>query len=118
MNKNKDVKFYGYTQYPLIALNEFRKLNQFMIKKLKNVKCPALIIHSKSDRLSIKQNVDIIYNNVSSKKKTKFLVDNAHHNLFDKVTGSSEKLLINIAIILNKTNNFNIWCLYNKNQTT
>ncbi len=41
-----------------------------------------------------------------------------HHNLFDKVTGSSEKLLINIAIILNKTNNFNIWCLYNKNQTT
>ena len=38
--------------------------------------------------------------------------------MFDKVTGSSEKLLINIAIILNKTNNFNIWCLYNKNQTT
>ena len=38
-----------------------------------------------------------------------------HHNLFDKVTGSSERLLLNIAVILNKTNNFNIWCLYNKN---
>ena len=41
-----------------------------------------------------------------------------HHNLFDKVTGSSEKLLLNIALILNKTNNFNIWCLYNKNINT
>ena len=41
-----------------------------------------------------------------------------HHNLFDIVTGSSEKLLLNIAIILNNTNNFNIWCLYNKNINT
>ena len=102
VNKNKNIKFYGYTQYPLIALNELRKLNQFMIKKLKNVKCPALIIHSKSDRLSIKKNVDIIYNNVSSKIKTKFWVENAHHNLFD--TNPDQKIIFNKILNFLKNN--------------
>jgi len=31
INKNQTIKFYGYTEYPLIALNEFRKMNLKML---------------------------------------------------------------------------------------
>ena len=37
------IKFYGYNQYPLIALNEFRKMNNMVLKKLKHIKSPILI---------------------------------------------------------------------------
>ena len=90
---NKNIKFYGYTKYPLIALNEFRKMNLFVMKKLHNVKCPTLIIHSKGDRLSIRENVKIIYNNISSNIKTRLWVNHAHHNLFD--TSPDQKIIFN-----------------------
>ena len=83
INKNQTIKFYGYTEYPLIALNEFRKMNLKIIKKLVKIKCPMLIIHSKSDRLSLIENVNMIYNKIDSEIKEKFFVDKAHHNLFD-----------------------------------
>tara|TARA_B110000438_G_scaffold300969_1_gene354644 strand:+ start:371 stop:1123 length:753 start_codon:yes stop_codon:yes gene_type:complete len=83
INLNQNIKFYGYTQYPLIALNEFRKMNITIIKNLSNIKCPTLIIHSKSDRLAIKENVHIICKNIKSEIKEKFWVNDAHHNLFD-----------------------------------
>ena len=77
-------KFYGYKSYPLIALNEMRKLNNMIIKKLPKVTSPLLIIHSKSDMMSLEKNVDLVYNKAQSKIKEKFFVKNAHHNLFDE----------------------------------
>lgn len=79
-----NMKYYGYTSYPLIALNEMRKLTNVVIKKLSNVKSPLLIIHSQSDRLSLEENVDLVYGQTQSKIKKKFFVDDAHHNLFDE----------------------------------
>ena len=78
------IKFYGYEGYPLIALNEFRKLTKLQILKLKNVKCPTLIFHSTNDRLSLLENMDLVYNNIKSSEKKKILVKKAHHNLFDE----------------------------------
>ena len=78
------IKFYGYDSYPLIALNEFRKLTKFQIPKLKKVKCPTLIFHSTKDRLSLLENMDLVYNNIKSSEKKKILVKKAHHNLFDE----------------------------------
>ena len=35
VNERELMEFYGYKGYPLIALNEFRKLNRLIIQKLK-----------------------------------------------------------------------------------
>ena len=82
-NMENKIKFYGYEKYPLIALNEMRKLNQYMLAHLNKINCPSLIIHSKADRLSLQENMNIIYNNIHSIEKKKLLVENSHHNLFD-----------------------------------
>ena len=58
-NKNKTM-FYGYTHYPLLALLQFKKLIKNVLKKIKNITCPTLIIPSKNDRLSIEDNVSIV----------------------------------------------------------
>jgi len=85
VNKNdrNKIKFYGYEAYPLIALNEFRKMNNYVKKTLKNVKSPTLIIHSEADRVSIKENVNIIKTNISSQSIKILNIKHAHHNIFD-----------------------------------
>ncbi len=77
------ISFYGYQSYPLIALNEFRKMNGVIKKELGKIKCPILIIHSQNDPVSIRENVEIIYNSIQSKDKNILDVEKAHHNLFD-----------------------------------
>ena len=77
------IKFYGYDQYPLIALNEFRKMNNVVLKKLKDIKSPILIIHSDNDKVSIRENVDIITSQVASEIQEILEVKYAHHNIFD-----------------------------------
>ncbi|MBI44926.1 MAG: hypothetical protein CMG66_02025 [Candidatus Marinimicrobia bacterium] len=77
------INFYGYKEYPLIALNQFRKMNNVVLKKLKDVKSPILIIHSENDRVSIKENVKIVHSMVSSTNKKILEVKHAHHNIFD-----------------------------------
>ena len=83
-NNDTTIKYYGYTSYPLIALNEMRKLTNMIIKKLPKVTSPLLIIHSESDKMSLKKNVNLVYNKTQSTIKEKLFVENAHHNLFDK----------------------------------
>ena len=77
------IEFYGYNQYPLIALNEFRKMNNMVLKKLKDIKCPILMIHSNNDKVSIKENVDVIVSNIASDKQEILELEYAHHNMFD-----------------------------------
>ena len=81
-NSKKNKRYSGYDHYPLIALNEFRKLNNYVKKRLKLVKCPIFYIHSKDDGLSLPSNVDLVLNNVSSEIKNKLIVENASHHLF------------------------------------
>ncbi|MBI65358.1 MAG: hypothetical protein CMG64_03600 [Candidatus Marinimicrobia bacterium] len=78
------IEFYGYSQYPLVALSEFRKMNKLVKRKMNNMNAPILIIHSNSDRTSVKENVNIIKNNISSQDKKVLIVNDAHHNMFDE----------------------------------
>lgn len=73
---------FGYTEYPLVALNEFRKMNRGIIKNLHKVTCPTLIIHSNSDITSSKENVDLIYNSIASTDIKKVIVEDSSHHLF------------------------------------
>ena len=77
------LTFYGYPSYPLIALEEFRKMNANVKKQLNKITCPILIIHSENDQVSIRDNVDIVTDLIQSKDKNILDIKNAHHNLFD-----------------------------------
>ena len=47
-----NFNYYGYPVWPLSAVNEMRKLTNKVKNNLNQVFCPALIIHSKVDKLS------------------------------------------------------------------
>ena len=71
-------------------------MNNLVLKRLKHIKSPLLIIHSKNDQVSIKKNVDIVNSMVSSIAKQTLEVENAHHNIFD---ANKDTLIINKKII-------------------
>jgi len=74
--------YYGYPVWPMSSVNEMRKLTNKVKKELSEVHCPALLIHAKQDRLSIKSNTSLVYDSISSKIKEKLIVKQADHNLF------------------------------------
>ena len=74
--------YLGYKVWPMSAVNEMRKLTNLVKKELPAVKCPALIIHSTKDILSLQSNISLVYDNISSEIKEKFMVHQANHNLF------------------------------------
>ena len=76
------ANYSGYDHYPLTALNEFRKMNNFVYKRLKMIKSPLLYVHSNSDRVSLSKNINMILNQTNSTKKEKLIVEKAHHHLF------------------------------------
>ena len=82
--KGNKIKFYGYSEYTLRALNEYRKMNKVVRARIKHIKAPGLIIHSTADKTSIKKNMDIILNRITNKKTQTLLVNKAHHNMFDE----------------------------------
>ena len=96
----KNTKFYGYRHYPLLALLQFRKLIKIVLKKINTISCPALIIHSKNDKMSIEENVSILKKTMEPQKQKILIVDHAHHNLFD--TNPDQQLIFtNILNFLN-----------------
>ena len=83
--------YLGYKVWPISAVNEMRKLTNIVKKELPKIKCPALVIHSTKDLLSLQSNISLVYDNISSEIKEKFIVSQANHNLF---TNSSDQELI------------------------
>ena len=90
------IQFYGYDYYPLIALNEFRKMNRLVLKKLEKIKSPTLIMHSIADNVSIRENVEIIQSKINSEHQEFLDLKHAHHNLFDT---NEETIIINERVI-------------------
>ena len=82
-NIRDSLTFYGYQSYPLVALNEFRKMNHVIKKQLDKIICPLLIIHSNNDQVSIKDNVNIVMSLTKSKNKKVVEVQKAPHSIFD-----------------------------------
>ena len=99
--KSKNIKFYGYSHYPLVALNEYRKMIKVILPLIKKIDSPGLIIHSRADLTSKEENVKIITEKISKKKIETYYVDNAHHNMFDKNI-DQEKIFKKILNFLNR----------------
>ena len=95
------LTFYGYQSYPLIALNEFRKMNTYVKRQLNKIKSPILIIHSNQDQVSIKDNVEIIKCSVKSENKEVLEVENAPHSLFHN-NKDTELIFQNCLNFINK----------------
>ena len=58
--KSINHNFYGYTHYPLSALNEMRKLIDKVKINLHKISSPVLLIHSKVDKTALFKNYHII----------------------------------------------------------
>lgn len=97
----KKLKFYGYSEYPMKALNEMRKLTNDVRPRLPQVKCPIMLIHTKNDLTSIMENYHIVKESISSEEQTDLILEASTHNLF---VGGKEQLFIfeNILTFLNK----------------
>jgi len=98
-NKREQSIFYGYSVYPLIALNEFRKMNNMMIKKLNKVSIPILIVHSTKDQVSTKANIELLDSKIISTDKKIFIVNQAPHSVFD-TSPDLEKILTEIHLMI------------------
>ena len=72
----------GYKVWPMSALNEMRKLTNYVSSELSSVSCPSLLIHSNADQLTLKENIEFVYQNISSEHKKTFFIENATHNIF------------------------------------
>ena len=81
-NVREKMNFMGYEVWPMSALNEMRKLMDFVKLEIPSIKCPALLMHSKADLLAPIENIEYVYDNLSSKYKEKILMENVGHNIF------------------------------------
>ena len=89
--------YYGYNQWPLIALNELRKLSKHVYNNvLSNVDCPALLIHSKDDKTAIFNNYSITKNYIGSNDVSSLIIEKSKHNIFDC---DNEKEIIQTKIL-------------------
>jgi len=83
VNKGQRI-YYGYNKWPLIALNEVRKLSKYTYNNiLPNIHCPTLLLHSKDDQTSVFNNYNIVKNYIGTDNLSSLIVEQSHHNIFD-----------------------------------
>ena len=75
--------FYGYQEYPLIAVNEMRKMVDKIKVNLPKIKNPVLLIHSKNDSTAPFNNFNIIKNKIDNKYLSLLILEQSIHNIFD-----------------------------------
>ncbi len=96
VNKGQNI-YYGYNKWPLVALNEVRKLSKHVYKNiLPNINCPCLLIHSEDDTTSVFTNYRITKSRIKSKDIESLIVQRSHHNIFDC---DNEKEIIHSSIL-------------------
>ena len=97
----QNMSFYGYTEYPNKALNQFRQLTNIVRKQLNNVQCPTLLIHSEGDQTCIMENYNIVNDNISSDIKEKLTLEKISHNMLVE-----DKHIDEFNLIYKKITNF------------
>ena len=88
--------FYGYTHYPLSALNEMRKMIDTIKPNLSKITSPTLLIHSKVDYTTPFKNHQLIKALLINSKLSPLVLNKAGHNIFD--TNSDDQNLVFSAI--------------------
>ena len=86
----KHIHFYGYNQYPLIALNEMRQLVDMVRKKLDKIKCQTLLIHSQDDKTALFNNHGLLKSLMVNAKIDCLILENAGHHIFDPDTDNQD----------------------------
>ena len=69
----------SYHKYPIKSVEEFLNLLKFTKENLNLIKDPLMLIHSKRDHTVTYENLDYIFNNVSSVIKNKITLQNSYH---------------------------------------
>tara|TARA_B100001250_G_scaffold400894_1_gene412025 strand:+ start:265 stop:1017 length:753 start_codon:yes stop_codon:yes gene_type:complete len=77
-------KYYGYTRYPTIALNQMRILINFVEPKLEKISIPTLLINSTSDNTCQMKNLDFLKKKIDIKYVKTLIINKASHAIFDK----------------------------------
>jgi carboxylesterase len=85
----------GYDRYPLAALAEMLLFLQEMEKKLPEIACPALIVHSKGDRTVPLENAERIFERIGSAKKELLLLQHPCHT----VTKGDDMIQVQEAVL-------------------
>ena len=76
--------YHGYDVYPMTGLNEMRKLTNIVRPILNQVTSPALIICSDRDLVSLRENFDIVFDNISTDIKEALVLKKSTHYIFTK----------------------------------
>ena len=98
--------FYGYKYYPVVALNEMRKMVDKVRIKLSKIKSPILLIHSKVDRTAPFINLEIIKNNLITKNLKTLVLEKTGHNVFDSESDEKPHIFSSIDHFVKE--NFNV----------
>ena len=69
----------GMNDFPMTGIYELLKLSKVVIKNLKEIETPILLIHSKEDDLTSVKSAEVVYNKISSKKKEKIILYDSYH---------------------------------------
>ena len=91
-------QFYGYDHYPLIALNEMRKMVDKVKCNLHKISSPILLIHSKIDQTATFENFHIIKNLLKNTTLSTLVLEKTGHHIFDTEESDKEEILSKISI--------------------
>lgn len=94
--KNKSIKksIPTYSRYPVRSVDQLLQLFRHIREDLSEVSSPALLIHSRQDRTVHFENLQYIYDHISSQYKEMFVLEESYHvisidvereKVFDKI---------------------------------
>ncbi len=93
--------FYGYTHYPLIALNEMRKMVDKVRNKIHKISSPVLLIHSKIDKTALFENYELIKNLLTTPDLSTLILNKTGHHVFDPIASDREEIFSKISQFTN-----------------
>jgi len=100
--KVQKIQFYGYSQYPLYALNELRKMVDKVKLNLHKISSPIFLIHSKIDQTAPIENLKIIQNHLTTKDLDTLVLHQTGHNVFDTELDDKALIFSHIDTFINK----------------
>ena len=90
-------QFYGYDHYPLIALNEMRKMIDKVKCNLHKISSPILLIHSKIDQTATFENFQIIKKSLKNTPLSTLVLEKTGHHVFDTEESDKEEIFSKIS---------------------
>ena len=90
-------QFYGYNHYPLVALNEMRKMVDKVKDKLYQISSPVLLIHSKIDQTAVFENYNIIKSLLKTSDLSSLVLEKTGHHIFDTEESDKQEIFSKIS---------------------